>query len=634
MSIRIILFVAVTVMLVAVESVGTWIGNRHVKIEMEALSRQQLNVSALVLRDTLIEMMRMGVDDEDLHNLYARFRRMQGVRDLRVWVAPSVVRDHDLQTPHHIIDDRPEWIGLAQDSPRMFWQSDATPPTLRFLHAVLAEEQCLQCHVSAQEGDMLGVIDIDIDMSQVQQAVVHNQWEQQTIAIAELGLMLALLLLLGEWLVFRHLRHLREGMERMMSNGHTLVAIPGESGNEIGALISGFNRMAQRIRDLLLEQRNTIATQTQELSVLLETSHALSGAVDPLRSLDRLAENLTRASETAACQILLWQEGQEGRVLERQGRFPVRTLPAIADPAWATVRLNECPVIARILEERRHKVVERGEIVQLCDRQVLLLGGGRAALAIPLLSRSEVLGLVVLTEFRDADRAPITPRKIELCKAMVFQAGAALEDVRLHDRLVKQFNESALAMAEAVDKKSPWTAGHSRRVTQFALRLGKALGWEEERLELLRIAGLLHYIGKIVTPGAILNKGGRLDDAEFAAMRRHPVDGAQILGRMTPFKPIIPFVRHHHERFDGRGYPDGLRGTEIPIEARVLAVADAFDAMIADRPYRKAMSWNEALDQLHRGSGSQFDPGVVAVALTVFSDQAGDGWVVGGDDAE
>ena len=141
------------------------------------------------------------------------------------------------------------------------------------------------------------------------------------------------------------------------------------------------------------------------------------------------------------------------------------------------------------------------------------------------------------------------------------------------------------------------------------------LNWTEEQLDVLRLTGLLHDIGKIGTPGIILNKAGKLTEEEYAVIKKHPVDGAQIISHMKQLHVLVPGIRHHHEQYNGMGYPDGLKGADIPFAARILAVADAYDAMTADRPYRKGISRQEAMKRLQIGAGEQFDPGIVEVFL-------------------
>jgi len=178
---------------------------------------------------------------------------------------------------------------------------------------------------------------------------------------------------------------------------------------------------------------------------------------------------------------------------------------------------------------------------------------------------------------------------------------------------------AATALARTIDAKSPWTSGHSERVTSLAVEIGRAMGLSAEDLSILNRGGLLHDIGKLATPPEILDKPGRLTDEELKIMQQHPRDGARILEPIPTFTPLIPIVLQHHERFDGKGYPDGLRGIEIHLLARVLAVADVFDALRSDRPYRAGLPLSNTIDYIGSGAGSHFDPVVVDAFMKVMA---------------
>ncbi len=170
-------------------------------------------------------------------------------------------------------------------------------------------------------------------------------------------------------------------------------------------------------------------------------------------------------------------------------------------------------------------------------------------------------------------------------------------------------------LAGALEAKDPFTKGHSYRVSQFSLEIGKRLGFSEEQLEILEYGALLHDVGKIGIKEAILKKPGRLSEKEYAHIKRHPIIGEEILRPVEIFRPALPLLRSHHEHFDGRGYPDRLKGEKINIFARIIAVPDSFDAMITDRPYRRALTVEEALLELRRGSRTQFDPRIVDIFI-------------------
>lgn len=173
-------------------------------------------------------------------------------------------------------------------------------------------------------------------------------------------------------------------------------------------------------------------------------------------------------------------------------------------------------------------------------------------------------------------------------------------------------------LAATIDTKDPYTKGHSHRVAEYSVILARKLGWDEERVEKLRIMASLHDVGKISVPDRILNKPGRLEDEEFEVIKSHTTQGYSILKGISGLSSISKVARHHHERFDGKGYPDKLAGNEIEIEARVVGIADAYDAMSSDRVYRKALPKEVIREELKKGRGTQFDPELLDVFEVLF----------------
>jgi HD-GYP domain-containing protein (c-di-GMP phosphodiesterase class II) len=179
-----------------------------------------------------------------------------------------------------------------------------------------------------------------------------------------------------------------------------------------------------------------------------------------------------------------------------------------------------------------------------------------------------------------------------------------------------------LVLSEAIEARDPYTRGHSARVARMARAVGARLGCDDGRLALLGMGGALHDIGKLVVPEAILNKPGPLTPEEVAEVRAHPEIGARLVALDRTLRAALPGVLYHHERWDGGGYPSGRAGTEIPLEARILTVADCFDAMTSDRPYREAMPPDQAIEEVDRCAGSQFDPDVAVAFLAAWESGA------------
>lgn len=191
------------------------------------------------------------------------------------------------------------------------------------------------------------------------------------------------------------------------------------------------------------------------------------------------------------------------------------------------------------------------------------------------------------------------------------QALAQLEDISMG---------TITALANALDAKCDYTSGHSLRVSRYALAIGRMLGFSDAELKDLELAGILHDIGKIGVPEAILWKQGRLDAEEQKIMSSHPLISAQMIGEIEQFERVRLWVKHHHEHLDGSGYPDGLAGEKIPIGSRIVLVADAYDAMTSDRPYRKSIGYTQATNELRKFSGKQFDPALVEALLTAVGE--------------
>ncbi|KAF0224458.1 MAG: hypothetical protein FD133_1832 [Erysipelotrichaceae bacterium] len=181
----------------------------------------------------------------------------------------------------------------------------------------------------------------------------------------------------------------------------------------------------------------------------------------------------------------------------------------------------------------------------------------------------------------------------------------------------KAYVNTVIAISNAVDARDPYTAGHSSRVSTISLAIAKVINLSEDDIKTLEYATLFHDIGKIGISDAILNKAGKLNDEEYAQMKKHPEIGINILSGIEFLEKSLSIIKHHHERFDGRGYPDGLVGDEIPLGSRIVAIADTFDAMTTDRPYRKGVSSSVAISEIIKNSGSQFDGSLVDSFLKI-----------------
>jgi HD-GYP domain-containing protein (c-di-GMP phosphodiesterase class II) len=241
----------------------------------------------------------------------------------------------------------------------------------------------------------------------------------------------------------------------------------------------------------------------------------------------------------------------------------------------------------------------------------------RAILCVPLKAHGQIVGVLQLLNPKAEEG--FTKHDLRYMELFAGSLATAIGNARLYANQRRQFLGMVTSLAEAVDKRDPYTGDHIRRVVDYSLLLAQKLEANKDELEQIRLAATLHDIGKIAIPDAILRKPTELSPAESEIIRRHPIDGWEIIAHIHELKDILPAVRGHHERLDGAGYPDGLAGEEIPFITRVVAVADTFDAMTTDRPYRRGLSPDEAADEIYKSSGTQFCPIVVQAFRELFS---------------
>jgi len=248
-------------------------------------------------------------------------------------------------------------------------------------------------------------------------------------------------------------------------------------------------------------------------------------------------------------------------------------------------------------------------------RDLAIKRGYRSSAAFPVMEEDEVVG--VLNVYNTYDEFP--EEDIGFLQSVANLCASYIKNSELLASLEDLFLGTINALSETISAKSQWTRGHLDRVTDIAIDIGREMGLKEKDLKGLELASLLHDIGKIGTYEEILNKPAKLTMDEFNLIKLHAGKGAEMLSTIKQLKEIVPSIKYHHERYDGSGYPDGLKGEGIPILARILCVADAVDSMLADRPYRKGLARGEIVEELRKGSGTQFDPLVIKAFLKTLN---------------
>jgi putative nucleotidyltransferase with HDIG domain len=327
--------------------------------------------------------------------------------------------------------------------------------------------------------------------------------------------------------------------------------------------------------------------------------YKVSEAITASLSMDQLVDTLSSSTlkEVHSDVALTWLEDGSGEYQER-GRHCATNASAFAGvPAVDAIlgRLRTEPAIV----EHRHLAQP---FFEGADPPV------QSCAILPLRMRDRLLGWVCAISLTPGKHFDEGQRK--LLTMISSRAAAAIENARLYENLQATFRQTIQSLARTIDKMDRYTSGHSERVARYAQRLARSLGMNEAEVEVVRQAALMHDIGKI---GCVLNlnKPGKLNRDEYDIFKRHPAIGKDILDPIQFLEPVIPGVHLHHERWDGRGYPLGLEGNQIPLIARIISVADAYDAMTSNRAYRRALPHEVSVDELQRCARSQFDPDLV-----------------------
>ncbi len=336
--------------------------------------------------------------------------------------------------------------------------------------------------------------------------------------------------------------------------------------------------------------------RVHELMAVGEMSRTISSYLSLDQVLEQAVREIRAAVKPGALQVALVDDGsgdlqiQAGYGLGRTLSFPRRMQDRLATRALDTGQPE-------------------------LHRQQAAEDNGRAEdrLYVPLLVDGEPVGVIAAVQGPDNRR--LGEADVRVLSTIANEIAVAVRNARLYEDLRALYESAVRSLALAIDARDPHTHGHSVRVIENSLTVGRHLDLSHSALQNLEIAAHLHDIGKIGVPDGILKKPGALSREEKRKVDQHPKVGAQILGPLDFHPEVVQAVMHHHERFDGKGYPDGLKGEKIPIGARVLAVVDAFDAMVSDRPYRSALTLYEAIQELEENSGSQFDPVVVEAVL-------------------
>lgn len=382
--------------------------------------------------------------------------------------------------------------------------------------------------------------------------------------------------------------------------------------------ISG--QISQAIANASLHEKTDM--QVAELSLIQELGKAVNSSLDLDSVLNYFIDMTTRITNSDRATLMLYDDASQELYVEVSRGFE--------DSAVLNVRLKLGEGVAgRAAQLKRPiKIDNTGKSRDYKELPNLQRKSDLTLISAPLINKDNLVGVINCERILNK-KGPFTAENLDLLETLGSQASIAIENARLYHNLLNVYLETIRSLAAAIDAKDSYTHGHSRRVTDLSVGIALEMGLARSEVDTIRHASLLHDVGKIGISEQILLKPGRLTDDEFETIKSHPHIGAGILNSIEFLKKVCEIIKHHHERFDGKGYPDGLAGMDIPLGSRIICVADSFDAITSCRPYRKPLTFSEATAEVERCSGSQFDPTVVETFLRLRNSKHRPPWFKG-----
>jgi HD-GYP domain-containing protein (c-di-GMP phosphodiesterase class II) len=331
-----------------------------------------------------------------------------------------------------------------------------------------------------------------------------------------------------------------------------------------------------------------------------------------------LARSVVQAINCEACVVSLYDEGRDVLYDFAASAVPPYRLNSLVEE----YSLDDFPETKRVMTTARPVEISVSDpAADHGEKEYLREVGAQRVLITRLTVEGRGIGIVESYRIEDRPFRKDDPRQVDL---LVSFAANAYSRIQLASRLESHYTETIEALVSALEARDPATQAHTGRIRDIAIAVGVSMDVPSDVLRSVRLGAILHDVGKIGISDAILTKPGPLTDEEWEIMRAHPIIGERMLQGVAFLEPVLPVVRHHHERWDGRGYPDGLAGENIPLAARIVAACDAFDAMTSDRPYRSALPIEVACRELLDCTGTQFDPNVARTLIEVVGQMTGE----------
>jgi len=682
-SLKIKIIILIVSILMVIFSAVAYVNFQYEKDMLHEIANRNTAVLVETIKSSIHNAMLSG-HSEEISVIFGRIKSREFIRSLRI-VSPSgkVLNSAD----------RGEVGMMVPDVERKDLEKGGRP-ALRFLPnegvydsytRINNAPQCHTCHDPSQE--VLGLLEIKLSLNYMNGFISS---ERNTAIVSSTVLIVFTFITVALFLTFYVDKPIKKLIDRMkqVERGDFEQMAPIGSSNEMRVLTTSFNVMVQRLKSLMestVSHERELARSQEKLSHHHETqlmNERLEEQIVEIESLNVSLEERIEEIEEANCRIVdlageleyknsrlekavanlstLYKVGlaiNSTMEVERLFTLVVRTtMDTLAAEigclilydqaenelrlstllgypnsfsAGARIEMKPCSVSTWVIENRRPLLVADMDDAPEFDRFSVLGYERKSLICAPLLVKEEIIGAIMMVNKRD--NSTYSHEELELLSTIAAQAGIAIKNAKLYDEQQKTYLNTIQALVSAIEASDRYTLGHSERVTRYSLALARRMDLPEDRLKVIERAAILHDIGKIGIDLSLLHKEGRLTAEELRELHQHPLIGMRILEPIEFLQDVRLCIGQHHERYDGLGYPHNVAAGELLLESRILAIADSFDAMTSDRPYRKALPTEVAIRELHDNAGTQFDPVLVPVFVELLRDDLRPSPVVAGE---
>lgn len=514
------------------------------------------------------------------------------------------------------------------------------------LSPIRNKPECFGCH--DKNIKLNGIVELKFDLSRVNAELLSSKRFLVLSSFLTVIIVAFLLSLLFSNNVMKPLKTLL-GTIKKVEGGNLNAKLELRCQDEFGQIAESFNNMIEQIKRLHekdVGREKEIFRARAELEhkrKLEELNSQMEFKVKEVESANKAVLSLSRELKTKNLELEKMVErlkriNEVGRVLssiietEELMKLIIRMTSELLKVEKGSIYLKKSNDTRLTLQYQRGMGVENNPDISLdfhpLYKQILTEGtnvfltknkdnASMSAIGVPLKVKGQIIGGMLLEKLD----THFSEDELELLSTLANQAMVAIENAWLYESVKSNYFGTIQALVNALEANDKYTRGHSERVKFLSTELGKKLGLNYKDIEVLNHAAILHDIGKIGVDSAILNKPGKLTSAEYSLIKAHPLIGDEILGPIGTLDGVRTTIVQHHEKYDGTGYPYGIAGEEISLKARILSVVDTFDAMMTDRPYRKALSMVKVKEELRNGSGKQFDPVVVGTFLEILDER-------------